>query len=69
LGLYLEIVKLFHMKDMFMVLHSSLHKVFVPDTLWILKVLGFGIDEYLEVVKILPSPTLERIGTAAYICF
>jgi len=57
------------MKDMFMVLHSSLHKVFVPDTLWILKVLGFGIDEYLEVVKILPSPTLERIGTAAYICF
>jgi len=43
--------------------------VFVPDTLWILKVLGFGIDEYLEVVKVLPSPTLGRIGIAAYIYF
>lgn len=57
------------MKDMFMVVHNSLHKVFVPYPFWILKVLGFGIDEYLEVVKVLPSPTLGRISAAAYICF
>jgi hypothetical protein len=57
------------MKDMFMAVHNSLHKVFVPYPFWILKVLGFGIDEYLEVVKVLPSPTLGRISAAAYICF
>jgi len=53
----------------FLLRDCEIVKVFIPYPLWILKVLGFEIDEYLEVVKVLPSPTLRRISAATYICF